>query len=1005
MRAGGRIDEHQALRGGTTRLRLLRWPLGAALLLALVMVLAVAAPASAAVWTDQDDYVPGSVVTISGDNSDGAGYLPGETVVVDIAGPHGWAAQAAAVVGDGGAWSCRVTLAEDDSAVGSYSFVAVGQTSGVSQAGSFTDGPTVKLNSVLGGPTYRVDWEVRKEDGSTVASGTTAVSYKLLGDTYSIPAPGVGQYLLLTAYPNAEGSASNQFFKEWSASGSGAVVTTEPGDGRTIRVNYSTSTSTWTFTAKYAERGVKLAAALGGPVGLTPINYTVDWELREAGTDELLSSDSTGVTYSLLGGSVYNLPFLGSGQYLLLTARTNADGDNAGLSFANWSASSGAAYSTVGDGRTIRIDAWPATGTWTFTAHYVDKAPKVTIPLLSLIQFANEEMPHSFVLGKFSDTSDGPWTVDVDWGDGTAPTVFAMDADGAIPDTSHTYAAKPHDDPLGTNSYTVRVTVTDSVGLAGSATFTATVANAPPKAAYSSQVTGAECGGSLLVKPTFTLTDAAGDLPSDPDKAFGYMYLPLGSVFSTMTQLLQDPSQIDWGDLLANFNLSDFDLSKLGVQKGLPNGLTVTDWNLTTDADGDTATGTIGGTARVKAGLYLIWAVDRYGASSLITQLVANGWDISSLTPLFVAVIPDVSIGPFISVGQYSDALWNPANFTVTAGSGEASAAKTSYLYYGFDQLGGIGGQLGKMVQTPVGQWLSVPNLTNLVQQLLSSAGAALTSFKPGLPDGLSLDLATVSEEDGLEIAKGRIGGTATGRPGVYLVMVSDGGGSPALALWACVVLPKDALLTCGPATGAPGEPVTLKANVRVGLFAADSTPGDFARLWVRFRITDSAGNLVATQYAQVEPGGSVGGGTATTAFSSPVAGTFKYQVDLVRGDGDPQANDYYIALPWSATLTVKTPPPAAPSGLTATPLAGRKIQVAWTDNANNETGFIVQRSTNKLIWTTIAAPTASDGVGGTVSVTSAGLTANVRYYYRVQAVHASGASAWTAAASAVAIK
>ena len=33
----------------------------------------------AAVFTDKADYSPGSVVTISGDNSNDAGYLPGET--------------------------------------------------------------------------------------------------------------------------------------------------------------------------------------------------------------------------------------------------------------------------------------------------------------------------------------------------------------------------------------------------------------------------------------------------------------------------------------------------------------------------------------------------------------------------------------------------------------------------------------------------------------------------------------------------------------------------------------------------------------------------------------------------------------------------------------------------------------------------------------------------------------------------------------------------------------
>ena len=49
-----------------------RWSLVLGTVVAALMVSTVA---GAAVWTDQPDYHPGSVVTISGDNSDGAGYL------------------------------------------------------------------------------------------------------------------------------------------------------------------------------------------------------------------------------------------------------------------------------------------------------------------------------------------------------------------------------------------------------------------------------------------------------------------------------------------------------------------------------------------------------------------------------------------------------------------------------------------------------------------------------------------------------------------------------------------------------------------------------------------------------------------------------------------------------------------------------------------------------------------------------------------------------------------
>jgi hypothetical protein len=114
-----------------------KWTLS--IVLAIALSLVVVMGASAAVWTDQPDYPPGSVVTISGDNRDGAGYQPGETVHVDVAGPNGYATMCEGVADDAGAWSCQVTLWANDLAVGAYTFTAAGQSSGVQEVGGFLD--------------------------------------------------------------------------------------------------------------------------------------------------------------------------------------------------------------------------------------------------------------------------------------------------------------------------------------------------------------------------------------------------------------------------------------------------------------------------------------------------------------------------------------------------------------------------------------------------------------------------------------------------------------------------------------------------------------------------------------------------------------------------------------------------------------------------------------------------------------------------------------------------
>jgi hypothetical protein len=65
------------------------------------------------------------------------GYTAGETVVVEVSGPNDFAASCEATADDSGAWSCPVKLPAD-AADGSYTYVAAGQISRVSENGGFT---------------------------------------------------------------------------------------------------------------------------------------------------------------------------------------------------------------------------------------------------------------------------------------------------------------------------------------------------------------------------------------------------------------------------------------------------------------------------------------------------------------------------------------------------------------------------------------------------------------------------------------------------------------------------------------------------------------------------------------------------------------------------------------------------------------------------------------------------------------------------------------------------
>ncbi len=86
----------------------------------------------------------------------------------------------------------------------------------------------------------------------------------------------------------------------------------------------------------------------------------------------------------------------------------------------------------------------------------------------------------------------------------------------------------------------------------------------------------------------------------------------------------------------------------------------------------------------------------------------------------------------------------------------------------------------------------------------------------------------------------------------------------------------------------------------------------------------------------------------------------------------------------WSPTgLT-----PNAPTGLDATVSSSTQINIIWTDNSTNETGFKLERSTDQSNWTLLATTAAN-----VTSFNNIGLPASTTYYYRARATNGSGDS------------
>jgi serine protease AprX len=124
----------------------------------------------------------------------------------------------------------------------------------------------------------------------------------------------------------------------------------------------------------------------------------------------------------------------------------------------------------------------------------------------------------------------------------------------------------------------------------------------------------------------------------------------------------------------------------------------------------------------------------------------------------------------------------------------------------------------------------------------------------------------------------------------------------------------------------------------------------------------------------------------------SAAAGTWTVQVSGANVPSGPQP----FALVVRGTAEVS--PPAAPSGLTATAISSSQINLAWTDNANNETGFKIERCTGAGCSNFAQIATVGADV---TTFPNTSLTASTSYSYRVRATNAGGDSAYSNTASA----
>ncbi|HEU4776742.1 MAG TPA: DNRLRE domain-containing protein [Telluria sp.] len=151
--------------------------------------------------------------------------------------------------------------------------------------------------------------------------------------------------------------------------------------------------------------------------------------------------------------------------------------------------------------------------------------------------------------------------------------------------------------------------------------------------------------------------------------------------------------------------------------------------------------------------------------------------------------------------------------------------------------------------------------------------------------------------------------------------------------------------------------------------------------------------------YSVVGASGQVSGGTlnhpamfvSLNELGSMILDVSGQTMDIKYLNNNGSVRDYF-----TISKNTTTTPPAAPSGLTAAAASSSAINLSWNDNANNETGFDIERSADNINWSLLAT------VGSNVrAYGNTGLAASTTYFYRVRARNSAGNSAYSNVASA----
>ena len=184
-----------------------------------------------------------------------------------------------------------------------------------------------------------------------------------------------------------------------------------------------------------------------------------------------------------------------------------------------------------------------------------------------------------------------------------------------------------------------------------------------------------------------------------------------------------------------------------------------------------------------------------------------------------------------------------------------------------------------------------------------------------------------------------------------------------------------------------PGNLVTLYANV----WSGGSSDGDS---FIFAYSTDDSNYFNIFTVNSTSPSNLV-----TINLPSSIQGTIYLRVfDSDHASGHRTLDTVYVDQLYIRSETQPGTPPDAPTNLTVTALAATQIDLVWADNADNESGFYIERSLNETDWTQAQITTVGANV---TSYADSTVSPSTTYHYRVRAFNSYGTSGYSSTASA----